>query len=875
MLHLIDKKLNNQLISHVSLFPLSYIALLLLIDSLYNSHFIMSCLATIFLASIFLRKWLLIKNEGKKNLTQKILLFFEGLILFFNFLIIFMLVQNFLDDKEDLEYQVLKLSFCQFIFLLVYENNRTKMFSSIIFSITFILMVNLKTKAIILICLTNFIFFLFLYGQNFNQVRRKTPNFKSLSLKNTAMDLSTELINTILLDSSDCILVLDVENQKVVYCCSIFSDIFKVDLHSYKEMMNSSLFKDSTFFLLREIKGIFTDNVILNEIFLKLNENMENEDKATYYLSELILQLQNEKSTEAIYSIWGSFPGNENKDLFLLLKKNRLITIKLKTDFVFKSWKSLRINFENQTKAISFLAHEFRTPLNCIVNMLQLLENLIDDDAHVKNYIYPAVASSLFLLNLVNDLLDIAQIQAGTFKIVPIEFDLSILFDDVINLISIQAENRGLKLNLKFDQKINCEIVNDPNRVRQVITNLLSTNFYIISIHFLFKTIGNALKYTTKGSITLAADSVKNSNNTIRITVSDTGLGIKPEDQKKLFKAFGKITDQTNLLLNSQGVGLGLMISNKLAMQLSEFSGGIQVQSEYGQGSKFSFCVHNMSDNQENVTESMHDEILSPSALEYRMIHHFNSHAGGRNLISMHSDLLGFKKTGSMESKRNTGRSFGTEKNKQHSSNNSQQTYTHIPLHFLSKNNCGNSFVFKRSGNTICGGREFNVGGGHSFERDYSMDKPIEAIRNAIKKRGCCCPLALVIDDNDFNILAIRSQLNRFGMNSECALDCESAFEKINSMDNNKCCRFYKFIFLDIEMPIKDGFQVFEEIEKFYYEKKFDTLNVIAVTAHCESSDTILKIKNTNMKDYLIKPLSIETLVIKLDKILTQTGYKF
>ena len=111
-------------------------------------------------------------------------------------------------------------------------------------------------------------------------------------------------------------------------------------------------------------------------------------------------------------------------------------------------------------------------------------------------------------------------------------------------------------------------------------------------------------------------------------------------------------------------------------------------------------------------------------------------------------------------------------------------------------------------------------------------------------------------------------------MTSDCALDCEGAFEKINSIDNNECCRFYKFIFLDIEMPIKDGFQVFEEIERFYFEKKFDVPNVIAVTAHSESSDTVLKIKNTRMKDYLIKPLSIEALVIKLDKILTQTGYK-
>ncbi len=321
---------------------------------------------------------------------------------------------------------------------------------------------------------------------------------------------------------------------------------------------------------------------------------------------------------------------------------------------------------------------------------------------------------------------------------------------------------------------------------------------------------------------------------------------------------------------------MGLLISNKLSMQLSESSGGIQVHSVYGQGSRFCFCIDNMAESQENATESMHDEILSPCMVEYRMMHHFNhlnSPNLGKNALNMYTDLLKFKKTGSMDSKRNTCRSLGTDKHIKQSSNNSQQTHTHIPLHVLSKNNCGNSFVFKRSGQTICG-KDFHGLRASSFEKDYNLDKPMEAIRNAIRQRGCSCPLALVIDDNDFNILAIRSQLNRLNMTSECAIDYEGIQEKINSMDNNECCRYYKFIFLDIEMPIKDGFQVFEEIENFYRERKFETPNVIAVTAHSESSETISKIKNTKMKDYLIKPLSIEVLVIKLDKILTPMGYK-
>lgn len=140
-------------------------------------------------------------------------------------------------------------------------------------------------------------------------------------------------------------------------------------------------------------------------------------------------------------------------------------------------WLKYKLQTENQTKTISFVSHEFRTPLNCIVGMLQNLEQSIEPFL-VNSCVHPALTSSKFLLNLVNDFLDIAQLQANTFKLVYVEFDLHRLLEDTIQVISIQAENRGLQLNLKKNHNINL-IKSDPNRIRQIITNLLGSKIFI------------------------------------------------------------------------------------------------------------------------------------------------------------------------------------------------------------------------------------------------------------------------------------------------------------------------------------------------------------------------------------------------------------
>ena len=139
-----------------------------------------------------------------------------------------------------------------------------------------------------------------------------------------------------------------------------------------------------------------------------------------------------------------------------------------------------------------------------------------------------------------------------------------------------------------YDDALPVFVKTDPNRLRQIITNLL----------------GNALKFTQKGSISLKADLDSFDNSLIHIMIIDNGIGIKEENQKLLFKAFGKVEDGENEYLNSQGVGLGLLISNKLAISVGpnptkykkieskfkpKLNPGLNVFSEYKNGTTFRY----------------------------------------------------------------------------------------------------------------------------------------------------------------------------------------------------------------------------------------------------------------------------------------------
>ena len=226
---------------------------------------------------------------------------------------------------------------------------------------------------------------------------------------------------------------------------------------------------------------------------------------------------------------------------------------------------------QKKTQFFANMSHEFRAPINAIMGMSEVIL-CNSKEGNIREYAGDIKNASKMLLHLVNDILDLSKIQAGKMEIVPVEYETEDLVRNVGNVIRLMVQDKSLAYEVNIAKDVPKRLFGDEIRITQVLTNLLT----------------NAVKYTDQGKVTLTLNAVKDLKgmDAIEYIVEDTGCGIKPEDMDKLFDSYERVNLERNRRVEGTGLGMGIVTGLLEAMNSK-----LNVESQYGKGSRFSFVL--------------------------------------------------------------------------------------------------------------------------------------------------------------------------------------------------------------------------------------------------------------------------------------------
>ncbi|MFC2130346.1 response regulator, partial [Bacteroidota bacterium] len=619
--------------------------------------------------------------------------------------------------------------------------------------------------------------------------------------------------------------IVDLENGKPLLVNQAICDILDIAFEDALEL---------------DTRTIYADPFVRDKVFFELQKNGK--------IIDMEVEFKKVRSGKHFWALFSMLPFKYLGKETTIVSYYDVTEMKELQIEIEKAMETAEAATEAKSYFLANMSHEIRTPMNAVIGLTHLALQT-DLNKKQKDYLEKIDRSAKSLLEIINDILDFSKIEAGKLSIELIEFDLEQVLNTISSLITYKAQDKGLEILFTVAKEVPMNMIGDPLRLGQILTNLAS----------------NAVKFTSEGEIIIFVRLMERLEDGFKIefSVQDTGIGMTEKQISNLFESFSQADVSTTRKYG--GTGLGLSISKKLVELMK---GDIKVESEPGAGSIFSFTA------EFGEPESIKNRDLVPAVdLRDMKVLVCDDNETAREILREALESFSFKVTTvnsaaeaikELEASRQLPYELVLMDWKMPEIDGIEASKMIINNHNISKTPVILMVTAYSMDNIIKKAEKIGIAGflekpvGYSMLYDTIMEVFGEDVKRSIKPKRTGTKYydtletikgakILLVEDNEINQQVATELLEQAGFNMEIANNGKEALDKCRNMEES----VYNIILMDLQMPVMDGYSATGEIRKL---AGFKTLPIVAMTADAMTG-VKEKCLEAGMTDFLTKPI--------------------